>query len=129
MTETESTQRIDKWLWVARFFKTRGLAAQAVTGGKVQLEGNRIKPAKLVGPGSRLRIRKGTFEWDVVVNETSKQRRSAPEAQTLFEETDESIARRHLESARRREERTHRVSDMSRPDKKGRRALLRMKRT
>jgi len=129
MSDTKSTQRLDKWLWVARFFKTRSLAAQAVAVGKVQLEGARVKPAKLVGPGARLRIRKGTFEWEIVVTELAKQRRSAPIAKTLYEETQASIDHRHVESERRGAEQAPHSADMNRPDKKGRRELIRMKRT
>ena len=128
MSEPLTTQRVDKWLWVARFFKTRSLAAQAVSGGKVQLDGNRVKPAKQVGPGARLRIRRGSIEWDIVIQALREQRAGAPQAQLLYEETPQSVLRRQEESARRREQRIAHPSDMNRPDKKGRRELLRMKR-
>lgn len=89
-----SKVRIDKWLWAARFFKTRTLAKTAIEGGKVQLEGQRIKVSREISPGDRLRIRQGWDEREVVVKATSEQRRSAPIAQTLYEETEESTLRR-----------------------------------
>ena len=61
------TQRLDKWLWVARFFKTRGQAVAAISGGKVQVAGERVKPSRHVGPGTRLEIRRGPVQWQVVV--------------------------------------------------------------
>ncbi len=72
--------RIDKWLWAARFFKTRSLAAKAVNGGQVHVNGARVKPSRAVQPGEELRIRKGTEEWTVVILAVSGQRRGAPEA-------------------------------------------------
>ena len=89
-----SKVRIDKWLWAARFFKTRTLAKTAIEGGKVQLEGQRIKVSREISPGDRLRIRQGWDEREVVVKATSEQRRSAPIAQTLYEETEQSVSRR-----------------------------------
>ena len=86
--------RIDKWLWAARFFKTRTLAKTAIEGGKVQLEGQRVKVSREISPGDRLRIRQGWDEREIVVKATSEQRRSAPIAQTLYEETEESTLRR-----------------------------------
>lgn len=86
--------RIDKWLWAARFFKTRSLAKTAIEGGKVQLAGQRVKVSREVAPGDVLRIRQGWDERDVIIKGISEQRRSAPIAQTLYEETPESIARR-----------------------------------
>ena len=89
-----SKVRIDKWLWAARFFKTRTLAKTAIEGGKVQLEGQRIKVSREISPGDRLRIRQGWDEREVVVKAISEQRRSAPIAQTLYEETEQSVSRR-----------------------------------
>ena len=86
--------RIDKWLWAARFFKTRTLAKTAIEGGKVQLEGQRVKVSREISPGDTLRIRQGWDEREIVVKATSEQRRSAPIAQTLYEETEESTLRR-----------------------------------
>ena len=78
--------RIDKWLWAARFFKTRSLAAQAVTGGLVQVADQRVKAARRLRRGEIVHIRRGTQAWDVVVRGLRGERRPAPEAQTLYEE-------------------------------------------
>ena len=86
--------RIDKWLWAARFFKSRTLAKTAIESGKVQLAGQRVKVSREVAPGDVLRIRQGWDEREVIVKGTSEQRRSAPIAQTLYEETSDSVARR-----------------------------------
>jgi len=81
--------RIDKWLWAARFFKTRSLAA-AVEGGKIQVDGERAKPAKSVKPGSEVRVRLGPYEHVLIVKGTAERRGSASEAALLFDETTES---------------------------------------
>jgi ribosome-associated heat shock protein Hsp15 len=96
------TVRIDKWLWAARFFKTRSLATNAVEGGKVRLNDERIKPSRNVKIGDRLAIDNGATEWEVLVAGLSDARGSATIAQTLYTETEKSIARRQLESERRR---------------------------
>ena len=93
--------RIDKWLWAARFFKTRSLAAQAVSGGLVQVADQRVKPSRRLRRGDLVHIRRGAQAWDVVVAGLRGERRPAPEAQSLFEETPESIERRTSERARR----------------------------
>ena len=86
--------RIDKWLWAARFFKTRSLAAQAVSGGLVQVGEQRIKASRRLRRGDLVHIRRGAQAWDVVVTGLRGERRPAPEAQSLVEETPESIERR-----------------------------------
>lgn len=86
--------RLDKWLWAARFFKTRSLAAEAVTGGKVTMHGDRVKPARPLQAGDELSIRLGPYEHVVRVRELSARRGPAPVAATLYEETPESIAAR-----------------------------------
>jgi len=86
--------RLDKWLWAARFFKTRQLAAEAVSGGKVHLNGQRAKPGKEVRIGSQLRIHKGSLEWDIEVLQLPAQRRPASEAVQFYAETEESRVRR-----------------------------------
>ncbi|MCB1850201.1 MAG: RNA-binding S4 domain-containing protein [Gammaproteobacteria bacterium] len=90
----EVRMRLDKWLWAARFFKTRQLAVEAINGGKVHLNGQRTKPGKEVGAGSRLRIHKNSLEWNVTVERISQQRRPAPEAATLYHEEEESVLQR-----------------------------------
>lgn len=82
--------RVDKWLWAARFFKTRSLAADAVDGGKVHVNGDRAKPAKVVRPGDEVRLRHGPYEHVLIVAGTAEKRGSAPEAQRLYRETDAS---------------------------------------
>jgi len=86
--------RLDKWLWAARFFKTRSLAAEAVTGGKVSMHGERVKPARPLQVGDELSIRLSPYEHVVRVRELSARRGPAPVAATLYEETSESLAAR-----------------------------------
>lgn len=121
------TQRLDKWLWVARFFKTRGQAAAAITGGKVQVDGERVKPSRRVGPGARLEIRRGPVEWRVVVRAVARHRRPASEAALLYEETPESIAHRESEAERRRLEAGARRVRLGKPSKRARRDATRLK--
>ena len=120
--------RVDKWLWAARFFKTRSLAKTAIEGGKVQLDGQRVKVSKEVNVGDRLTIRQGWDEKEVVVLKLSEQRRGAPEAQLLYQETAESIERRERAAAARRAAGTM-VRPDHRPDKQQRRQLSRLRRS
>jgi ribosome-associated heat shock protein Hsp15 len=117
--------RIDKWLWAARFFKTRSLAAAAVTGGKIEVNGARAKPSRIMRPGDKLNIRRGPYEWTVIVKGLAKLRRPAAEAQLLYEETEESIRRREATSAQFKFERPPEFNIPGRPSKKDRRAVLR----
>lgn len=94
--------RVDKWLWAARFFKTRTLAKTAIEGGKVQIEGQRVKVSREIAPGDTLRVRQGWDEREIVVTAVSDQRRAAPVAQTLYEETPQSVARRERAAEARR---------------------------
>ena len=119
------TLRIDKWLWAARFFKTRSLAAQAVSGGLVQVAEQRIKASRRLRRGEVVHVRRGTQAWDVVVTGLREQRRPAPEAQALYEETPESIERRTSEEARREQVRMRRARGLGRPTKRARRELER----
>lgn len=89
-----SRLRIDKWLWAARFYKTRSLAARAVEGGKVKLNGERTKPGKGVRPGDRLELRSGELQWLVEVRAVSARRGPASEAAKLYAEDRESSSRR-----------------------------------
>ena len=113
--------RVDKWLWAARFFKTRSLATEAVDGGKVDVNGARVKPAKLVGPGDEVRVRVGPQLFVVRVLDTAERRGSADVARGLYEETPESAA------ARERAREVHRLSpitfDEGKPDKRDRRDM------
>ena len=117
--------RIDKWLWAARFFKTRSLAAQAVSGGLVQVADRRIKASRRLRRGERVHVRRGPQAWDVVVRGLRDERRPAPEAQTLYEETPGSIERRTGEQARREQAAMRRARAQGRPTKRDRRALTR----
>jgi ribosome-associated heat shock protein Hsp15 len=92
--DDSSGMRLDKWLWAARFFKTRKLATEAITGGKVHLNGQRTKPGKEVRPGSRLRIHKGALEWSIEVLVLPAQRRPASEAVTFYREDEASREKR-----------------------------------
>ena len=118
--------RIDKWLWAARFFKTRTLAKTAIEGGKVQLEGQRVKVSREISPGDTLRIRQGWDEREIVVKATSEQRRSAPIAQTLYEETEESMLRR-ARAAEARKAAGSLARPSQKPGKHERKALERLR--
>lgn len=95
--------RLDKWLWAARFFKTRQLAIEAINGGKVQVDGQRTKPSRSVRLGSRLEIHKGSLSWEIEVTGLNKQRRSATEAAGLYVEDEASRIRRQEVVRERRE--------------------------
>lgn len=118
--------RIDKWLWAARFFKTRGLAKTAIEGGKVHWNGQRVKPAKEIQIGCSLRIRQGFDEKTVEVIALSDRRRGAPEAQLLYNETDESIKLRSSNAEQRKALRGD-TGPIQRPTKKQRRHIIQFK--
>jgi ribosome-associated heat shock protein Hsp15 len=117
--------RLDKWLWAARFFKTRRLAVEAIDGGKVQIDGQRVKPARAVHPGTTLIIRKESLEWEVRVLAVSRQRRPAAEAALLYTETAESRARREAQIQNRREQGQGPGGPGERPTKRDRRQIQR----
>jgi len=118
--------RLDKWLWAARFFKTRSLAADAIEGGKVQLNGERVKRAKTVQAGDEVQLRLGPYEHTVVVRQTSERRGPASVAQTLYEETPESrAAREKLAEQLRMAPAAFVYEERGRPTKKDRRELSR----
>ena len=119
--------RIDRWLWAARFFKTRSLAKAAVEGGKVHLESSRVKPSKEVQVGQQLEIRRGDTFQVVIIETLSEQRGSATVAQTLYTETPESMEQREVRKSVRRMERAGLNIPSSKPDKKNRRALAQLK--
>ena len=113
--------RLDKWLWAARFYKTRSLAAEAIDAGHVRIDGERVKPAQVVRPGSRVTIRRREASFDLEIVDVSERRGPAAEAAALYRETAESIATRErlrLERAKARENATQ-----ARPTKRDRRRL------
>jgi len=126
ITAQPLTMRLDKWLWVARFFKTRQLAIAAVNGGKVHLNGQRSKPSKEVKIGSKLRIHKGILEWEVEVLGLATQRRPASEAALLYREFAESVAQREKMLVAERLNKDSKTNfGNSRPSKKDRRQIHR----
>ena len=125
MTTAESI-RLDKWLWAARFFKTRSLAAEAAEGGKVHVRGDRAKPARPVRVGDLLQIRRGSHEWVVAVKGLSTKRGPAKEAALLYEETEESV--RNRDAARARIQAAPFRERGGRPTKKDRRDRVRFAR-
>lgn len=132
MTATNSDPsaavRLDKWLWAARFFKTRQLAVEAINGGKVQVNGQRTKPGKTVQPGAQMIVHKGSLEWDLRVKAVSRQRRPASEALLLYEESEESRLRRQELVQKRRENGDQMHGAKGRPNKRDRRMIQRFTR-
>jgi ribosome-associated heat shock protein Hsp15 len=124
MNDPAEKIRLDKWLWAARFFKTRSAAAQAIDGGKVEVNGAPVKPAKVLCIGDRLRIRAGNFEYDIVLRGLSLRRGPAAEAHMLYEETEESRLAREAEIARMRVERLAGPLPKGRPTKRARRRIM-----
>jgi len=126
--EGGSGARIDRWLWMARLYKSRSLAADAVAGGRVRLNGARVKPARLVTPGDQLTMSQGGRDVEITVRGLPQRRGPAPEARSAYEETPESIARGVQFNAQ------HRLAAMTvprpegRPDKKARRDLMELAR-
>lgn len=117
--------RLDKWLWAARLFKTRSLAKDAIESGHVRYDGERCKVSKSVRAGARLAVRRGSDEIELIVEGLSDQRRGAPEAQRLYSETAQSLARR--EDARLQRKLAQGLVSHERPSKQQRRELLRFK--
>jgi ribosome-associated heat shock protein Hsp15 len=115
--------RLDKWLWVARFFKTRSLAQQAVAGGRVQLNGDRTKPAHGVKANDMVVVRVGDWKWEVKVRALSERRGPAQEARKLYEETEASRAERERRSDLRRWGTEPAATLKGRPTKRDRRRL------
>jgi len=128
MPELEAI-RLDKWLWAARFFKTRKLAAEAISGGKVHVNSQRAKPGKEVKAGTALSISKDNYRWDITIIAINGQRRSAKDAVLLYEESAESRAKREQQIIQNREQRE--LFDFSgrdhKPNKKDRRLIHRFK--
>ena len=125
--KAETKVRIDKWLWAARFFKTRTLAKEAVEGGKVEYNGQRCKPGKTVDLGAELTIRQGWIDTVVIVRGLSDRRQNASIAQTMYEETEESRVQREEKLEQRRAERESQPIPFRRPNKRDRRLIHRFK--
>ena len=124
-TEGSSTLRIDKWLWCARFFKSRSQASEAVAGGLVHVNGERVKPSRSIHVNDRLQITRDEVEFEVIVQGIPARRGPAPEARTHYTETPESVAAR---DRRREQARLSPPAPEGRPDKHARRALRDLRR-
>lgn len=125
--ETDERVRLDKWLWAARFYKTRNLAKSAIEGGKVHYNDQRCKPGKLTEVGARLKFRQGWQERTVIVDALSDRRRGAPEAQLLYHETEESVRQREEMAWQRKTMQAAQLPPARRPSKKDRRNIQRFK--
>lgn len=119
------TVRLDKWLWAARFYKTRALATEAINGGHVHLNGSRPKPSRPLKVGDRLTIRRGQDEYEVEVLTLSDKRGPAILAQQLYREDEQSRQRRERQAEERRLQAAAEPRPAKRPDKKGRRQIIR----
>ena len=116
--------RIDKWLWAARFYKTRAVARDAIKGGKVQLNGARVKPGKTLSHNDKLIVRRGEDEWEITVLDLGDRRVSATLAQEKFEESPASKARREASAEQRKLEHQAHANRQRRPDKRQRRQIV-----
>lgn len=126
-TTDDHKVRLDKWLWAARFYKTRSLAKEAIEGGKVHYNNQRCKPGRVVEPGARLTIRLGWQEKVVMVDDISDRRRSAPDAQKLYHETEDSIKHREDLAWQRKTMQAAQLPPARRPSKKDRRDIQRFR--
>jgi ribosome-associated heat shock protein Hsp15 len=124
---SDDAVRLDKWLWAARFFKTRSLATAAVTAGEVRVARERVKPARMVREGDEVQVRRGDDVMDIVVRAVSEVRGPAPVAQRLYDETDESRRRRAEAAERRRLAREPALDIKGRPTKRDARVLRRLR--
>ncbi|AYM87918.1 ribosome-associated heat shock protein Hsp15 [Pseudoalteromonas sp. 2CM41L] len=124
---SEPKVRLDKWLWAARFYKTRALAREMVQGGKVHYNGQRTKASKSVEVGATIKLAQGVDEKLIKVLKVLEKRQSAPIAQTLYQETDASIAKREENAIARKNNSFFAPHPDKKPDKKQRRELLKMK--
>jgi ribosome-associated heat shock protein Hsp15 len=117
--------RIDKWLWAARFFKTRSLARDAIKGGKVQIDGHRVKPGRTLAVGDQLSIRRGEEQFQVTVTDLNDRRLSATLAQGKYVEDPASVVRREAAAAQRKLDQQAQAESQGRPDKRQRRQIVR----
>lgn len=115
--------RLDKWLWAARFYKTRSLATDAIDGGKIHVDGDRVKPAKEVRVGQVITIRRKDLDMEVLVQALSVTRKGAPEAALLYQETAESLAKRENASITREADHAKRERGAGRPTKRQQRDI------
>ena len=125
--EDPGAVRLDKWLWAARFYKTRSLAAQAIEGGKIEVNGTRAKRSKLLQVGDQVRLRHGPFEHHLLVRILSEHRGPGREAATLYQETPASRRAREHIAAQLRLAKVPRFEGKGRPTKKDRRELQRLR--
>ncbi|NVH50319.1 ribosome-associated heat shock protein Hsp15 [Photobacterium damselae subsp. damselae] len=123
----EDAVRLDKWLWAARFYKTRSIARSMIEGGKVQYNGQRSKPSKIVEVGAEIKLRQGNDDKTVTIEKISAARRGASEAQILYQETDSSIEQRERNAQLRKLNALGSPSPEKRPDKKQRRDIIKFK--
>lgn len=123
MSDPADSMRIDKWLWVSRFFKTRALATTAINGGKVHMNGTRIKPSRQLRVGDVLSIHKGPYRFEITVAGLSKQRRPAEEARSLYTESAASADKRHALYRQRKLEGHSARQRQRKPDKRTRRLI------
>ncbi|NDK99645.1 ribosome-associated heat shock protein Hsp15 [Photorhabdus bodei] len=128
-SDSDQAVRLDKWLWAARFYKTRAIAREMIDGGKVHYNGQRSKPSKLVELGAAIKLRQGNDERIVEVLALSNHRRGAPEAQQLYQETEASITNREKMAIARKMNALTMPHPDRRPDKKERRTLIKFKNT
>lgn len=121
--------RLDKWLWAARFYKTRSIATDMINGGKVHYNGQRVKASKAIDVGATVKLRQGYDEKVVVIKEISEKRQTFSIAQTLYEETTESIQNREKQQLARQQSADYSPRPDTKPDKKQRRKLINFKHT
>jgi ribosome-associated heat shock protein Hsp15 len=127
-TASDESQRLDKWLWAARFYKTRSLAVEAINGGKVHLNNNRVKPSRTIKPDAELTISKPPYEHKITILGLNKHRRPAVEAQQLYIESDESIAKRALLHEQIKNQPLGFRHEKGRPNKRDRRHIIKFTR-
>ncbi len=126
-SETVESMRVDKWLWAARFYKTRALATAAISGGKVHMNGGRIKPSHRLKAGDTLAVQKGPYRFDITVAALSSQRRPATEARALYSESEAGASERHALYRQRKLEGHSARQRERRPDKRTRAKIRQFK--
>lgn len=119
--------RLDKWLWCARFYKTRSIAANAIKSGKIRIHGERPRPAKTISPGDTVLIRKDAFNYEIIIRKLPRARLSACMAILLYEESDESIQNRQQTGRQLKVEAAMFPRTIGRPTKRDRRDLMKFK--